>query len=53
MHAARDGRADLVQVLLKAGARTSRTDYSGRTALEWAREGRSTRVVTLLEQASR
>ena len=49
--AARGGRADIVDRLLKAGARVDRADFTGRTALTWAQEGRNARVTTLLRGA--
>jgi ankyrin repeat protein len=51
MVAARAGRADVVDRLLKAGAKVDRSDFTGRTALNWSQESRNSRVGTLLRQA--
>ena len=49
MMAARDGKHALVQYLLEAGAKHQLTDYTGRTALDWAKEGRNKRCIELLD----
>lgn len=51
MLAARHGQAAVAARLLKAGADPSRTDFTGRSVLDWAMEGRSNKVVSLLRQA--
>lgn len=51
MTAARYGAAGAVERLLKAGARVDVADFTGRTALGWADEGRNSRVNTLLRNA--
>ena len=40
MLAAKAGRADLAEVLLEAGADPKRLDFTGRSAAEWAADGR-------------
>jgi len=51
MAAARKGALFAVQALLAAKADARRPDYTGMTALDWAREGRSPAVLRLLEAA--
>lgn len=51
MTAAREGHAGAVEQLLKAGAKVDRVDFTGRTVLSWADEGRNGRVTSLLRRA--
>ena len=51
MEAARTGRLEVVQRLIKAGAQVNRLDFTGRSALAWAQEGRNPRVTSALQQA--
>ncbi len=51
--AARAGHDLAIRRLLAAKADPRRTDYSGKSALDWAREGRSPSIVRLLEAAQR
>lgn len=50
--AARAGHADVVSLLLRAGAETASADESGRTSLHWAAAGGHLEAVTELLQAS-
>lgn len=51
IRAAKEGQAQAVEALLEAKADITRTDYTGRGALTWARDGRSRRIVRVLEEA--
>ncbi|MBS41536.1 MAG: hypothetical protein CMM83_07460 [Rhodospirillales bacterium] len=51
MIAASQGRAEIVQILLKSGVDTSRRDYTGRTALMWAKWNKKQIIVNLLRNA--
>jgi uncharacterized protein len=51
MAAVRAGHAPIVQALIAAGADVTISDFTGRTALDLAREGRSRRIVQILEKA--
>ena len=51
MEAARTGQLDVLQRLIKAGAQLDRLDFTGRGALDWARDGRNPRVTAALQQA--
>lgn len=51
MVAASKGSLKGVQLLLAAKADVRRTDYTGKSALDWARDGRSAAVTKLLEGA--
>ena len=51
MAAANQGHARVVAALIAGGADVGVSDFTGRTALDLAREGRSRKVVQLLEQA--
>jgi ankyrin repeat protein len=51
MEAARNGRADAVQRLVDAGAKVNQLDFTGRSALVWAKDGRNSRVITVLQKA--
>jgi len=53
MAAARFGHLEAVRALLGAGADPRRADFSGRSALDWAREGRSRAVTDALSAAAR
>ena len=44
MEAARTGQLEVLQRLIKAGAQLNRLDFTGRSALAWAQDGRNTRV---------
>ncbi|CAK0751489.1 hypothetical protein CCP2SC5_170024 [Azospirillaceae bacterium] len=48
MMAARDGQYEIVDRLLRAGARTEKVDFTGRTASDWAKDGRNSRVLERL-----
>src|SRR3546814_2567226 len=52
MTAAIKGHLPAVRTLIDAGADVTRSDYTGRTALDLAREGRSRQVEQALEQAA-
>lgn len=47
--AAREGHVAAVKLLIEKGAYLDDTDLTGRTALDWARQGRNPRIVQLLE----
>jgi ankyrin repeat protein len=47
--AARRGDLESLEALLAAGADKSIGDNTGRTALDWARQARRSRLITLLE----
>ncbi|MDD9797771.1 MAG: ankyrin repeat domain-containing protein [Alphaproteobacteria bacterium] len=49
--AARAGHLEAVKLLIKKGAYLDDTDLTGRTALDWARQGRNPRLIQLLENA--
>ncbi len=49
--AAREGHIEAVRLLIEKGAYLEDTDLTGRTALDWAREGRNPKLVQLLESA--
>lgn len=51
MMAAKAGQAGAVERLLKGGANPNRADFTGRTVSEWAKEGRSAKVVGILQRA--
>ncbi len=51
IRAAKEGQAQAVEALLEAGADVTRTDYTGRGALTWAQDGRSRRIIRVLEAA--
>lgn len=51
IRAAKEGNAEAAEALLEAGADITRTDYTGRGALTWAQDGRSRRVIRMLEAA--
>lgn len=53
MAAARAGQDDAVERLLAGGADPSRTDYSGRDALDWARDSRNQHVMQILKTAAK
>jgi ankyrin repeat protein len=50
MAAARNGRTEAMEVLLKAGAAIDKTDYTGRDALAWAADSRTPAAAALLRQ---
>jgi ankyrin repeat protein len=52
MAAAENGYADVVSLLLDHGADPQATDYTGRTPLDYAREGRSASAERLIKEAS-
>jgi ankyrin repeat protein len=51
MAAARAGHVEITRILIEAGADVERSDFTGRTVLDIAREGRSRQVVQILEKA--
>ena len=51
MASVRNGDFVTSQLLVDSGADVSRSDYAGRTVLEWARGGRSSRLVRMLQEA--
>lgn len=51
MIAASRGNAAIVQALLAKGANPRKTDFTGRDALGWAREGRRPAVIQMIERA--
>jgi ankyrin repeat protein len=51
IRAARNGQRTVIDLLLARGADVSITDYTGRGALSWARDGRSPAIIRVLEQA--
>jgi ankyrin repeat protein len=51
MAAVRAGHAQVVQMLIAGGADITISDFTGRTAFDLAREGRSRQVVQILEKA--
>ena len=51
MRAAALGDLEVVRLLLAAGPDLDRTDYTGRTALDNARDGRRSKVVEALLRA--
>ena len=51
MQATAGGYYDIVQYRLENGAVIARQDYTGRSALDLARNGRDRDVLKLLEQA--
>lgn len=51
MRAVEQGQFDTARTLIDRGADVDRADFTGRTVLDWARDGRSSRLVRLLEQA--
>ena len=51
MAAVRNGDFVTARLLVDFGADVSRSDYAGRTVLEWARGGRSSRLVRMLQKA--
>lgn len=53
MHAARTGRTDLVEILLKAGADVDARDKEGRTAAQIATEAGRNEVAQFLKQSDR
>ena len=53
MAAARAGHQGVLATLIAAGAEVGLSDFTGRTALDLAREGRSRKVVQMLEKAKR
>ena len=50
--AAQDGLYDVVQVLLDAGADLNIRDYTGRTAIDRARNGRDPELLRMLERVA-
>lgn len=48
--AAWQGQPETVRLLLAAGADPAHQDRSGKTALDWAREGKHEAVIAVLEQ---
>lgn len=53
MAAARAGHLETLVALIAAGAEVGLSDFTGRTALDLARDGRSRKVVQLLQKAER
>jgi len=51
MRAARTGSGNAVSALLAGGADPTLTDFTGRTALDLARENRRNRVIQIFRQA--
>jgi ankyrin repeat protein len=51
MAATEQGHDRIVARLIAAGADVGISDFTGRTALDLAREGRSRKVIQLLQQA--
>ena len=51
MVAARGGYADIVELLVDNGADLAQRDYTGRSALDWARESRTPGIDQILERA--
>lgn len=50
--AARAGNATIVKLLISAGADRYETDRTGRTAVDWAREKRDQKLITLLSSSA-
>jgi len=50
MLAAGSGREDVVELLLKAGARLDFKDYQGNTVVEWSRRSGNTHLTEMLKQ---
>jgi len=51
MYAARAGKSGTAERLLKAGANATKADFTGRTVLDWATEGRDARMIAALKRA--
>ena len=51
MMASAAGYYDVVQLLLDSGAIANILDYTGRSALDWARDGRDQDIIRLLKKA--
>lgn len=52
MMAAAHGNVEVVQTLLEAGASASKTDFTGRDAVGWARDSRKPNLVSIIERAA-
>ena len=52
MHASRNGRVEVVKLLLAAGAKKDKVDTTGNTALTWATQRDQHEIVQLLQQAA-
>jgi ankyrin repeat protein len=51
IYAAADGKTEVVDELLKAGARRDLKDAKGRTALDWARQSKREDIIKMLQAA--
>jgi ankyrin repeat protein len=51
MKAAQQGNKQMVRLLIDEGADVNEADYTGRTALDWAKSSRKQSVVDVLVQA--
>ena len=51
MRAVEASEVETTQRLVDAGADVGHSDFTGRTVLDWARQGRSNRIVRMLEKA--